>query len=315
MNIPLFDAHCDTAQQLVLRGYGLYENGGHTDLKRGLEYSPYAQFYALFAIDEKDMPVRFPHLSGKTATEIFELELSKMLSELNKNAGSTVLCKTAHEAEKAQEQGKAAAFLSIEGAELIGCDLKKLREMHALGVRALNFTWNNPNSLVYEKGLTDLGREFVKCCNELGVIIDVSHISDAAFWDVLKLTKDPIMASHSNSRTIWNNRRNLTDEQFRAIIHNDGVAGINFYAYFLGAKPGIDAIVRHIEHFLSLGGEKNIAIGSDFDGCDPLAEEICGIEDIKRVYNTLLRLNYSESLVKDIFYNNLRRVVKRVCDT
>jgi membrane dipeptidase len=163
-----------------------------------------------------------------------------------------------------------AAFISIEGAELFGCDLNRLDDFYARGVRALNLCWNHLNALCSEKGLTELGERFVTRCNELGIIIDVSHLRDEAFWDVIRLTTAPVMASHSNSRVICPHKRNLTDEQFKAIIKCRGVAGINMYAHFLGENPDVNTVIRHIEHFLSLGGAENIALGCDFDGCDTL---------------------------------------------
>jgi len=315
MNIPLFDAHCDTAFQMALKGYGLFENPGHTDLRRGLRYAPYAQFFALFAMNEADMPVRFSHISGITAADLFELELKILLSEIEKHSDFVSLCQTAGDAENAAKCGKAAAFLSIEGAELIDCDVSKLERMHLIGVRALNLTWNNPNALVCETGLTGLGREFVRRCNELSVIIDVSHLSDEAFWDVIDLTVSPVIASHSNSRALCGHRRNLTNEQFRAICHTGGVAGINLYAGFLGENPTVETVIEHIEQFLFLGGEKNIAIGGDLDGCDSLPNGMSGIEDIEMIYKELLRRNYPAELIDDIFYANLMRVVGEVCAT
>ncbi len=314
MKIPLFDAHCDTAFKMALGEYGLYENPGHTDLKRGLEYAPYAQFFALFAVDGGKIPFGPHRFMDKTAEEIFDAELEFLLEEFKKNSARISLCTTVKEALDANAQGRAAAFLSIEGAELIGCDISRLREMHRLGVRAMNLTWNNPNALVCPSGLTELGRSFVSCCNELGIIIDVSHLPDEAFWEAIELSEDPVMASHSNSRAVCAHRRNLTDEQFLSVIRKRGVAGINLYAEFLGENPDMGTVIGHIEHFLSLGGEKSVALGCDFDGCDRLPEGIVGIEDLKNVYNALLRKNYPEALIRDIFYYNLKRVVEEVCD-
>jgi len=315
MNIPLFDAHCDTAFQMVLRGYGLFENTGHTDLKRGLRYSPYAQFFALFAMDEAEMPERCGHLRGFRAEDLFELELKTLLTEFENRSDCIALCKTAGDARKALASGRAAAFLSIEGAELIGCSIDRLYEMKRLGLSSLTLSWNRPNALVADTGLSALGRDFVRACNELSIIIDVSHLSDRAFWDVIELSDSPVIASHSNSRALCPHGRNLTDEQFRAICESGGVAGINLYSNFLGENPTVDTVVSHIEHFLSLGGEKNIAIGSDFDGCDSLPEGIGGIEDIDKIYNELLRRAYPPELIRSIFFDNLMRVVGEVCVT
>ncbi len=299
MKMPLFDAHCDTAFKMLLKGYGLYENPGHTDLKRGMKYSPYAQFYALFAMDSSQIPVEYKNL----------------VDEFAAYSDKITLCRTAGDARAAAAANKTAAFLSIEGAELIGCEVSKLEAMYELGVRAINLTWNNPNKLICAEGLTDLGVSFVRRCGELGVIVDVSHLPDAAFWNVIDIALRPVMASHSNSRAVCAHRRNLTDEQFSAIIKNGGVAGINLYSDFLGREPTLITVIEHIEHFLSLGGEKNIALGCDFDGCDSLPDGINGIEDLEKIYNALLRLNYKETLVNNIFYYNLMRVVEEVCVT
>lgn len=314
MKIPLFDAHCDTAFRMILEGGELFENSLHTDLKRGLQYTPYAQFYALFAMDEEKMPISFHKLKGKSADEIFRLEFDLLFSELKKNTDWITICKNAKDAEMAHENGKAAAFISIEGAELFGCDIQRLEELYEHGVRALILCWNNLNALCCEKGLTELGERFVNRCNELGIIIDVSHLRDESFWDVIRLSKLPVIASHSNSRAICLHKRNLTDEQFQAIIKCRGVAGINMYEHFLGENPDINTIIRHIDHFLSLGGAENIAFGCDFDGCDTLCDGFNGIENMKNVYNALLRQNYPEKLLNDIFFNNLMRVVGEVCD-
>ena len=315
MNISLFDAHCDTAFKMALKRYGLLENFGHTDLKRGMNYSPYAQFYALFALDADAIPIEFPHIKGMTAAELFSAELEILMDEMGKYPDKIMLCKTAADAENAALQHKTAAFISIEGAELIGCDISKLEEMFERGVRAINLTWNNPNALVCAEGLTDLGVLFVRRCNELGIIIDVSHLKDAAFWNLIDIASMPLMASHSNSRAVFAHPRNITDEQFSAIVKNGGVAGINLFSDFLGEKPTVNTVVEHIEHFLSLGGEGHVSLGCDFDGCDRLPEGINGIEDITKIYNSLLRLNYKETLINDLFYNNLMRVVRKVCVT
>jgi membrane dipeptidase len=147
------------------------------------------------------------------------------------------------------------------------------------------------------------------------VIVDLSHISERAFWDTAEIAQKPVIAGHSNSASVFPHARNLTDDQFRFLVRCGGVAGINLYAGFLAHDAGIDDVVRHIEHFMSLDGEKTVALGGDFDGCDTLPRGINGIQDIPRLYETLLRLGYPEQVVKDIFYNNMMRVVQTVCVT
>jgi len=305
MSVPLFDCHCDTASLLVSKNYSLLNNTGHIDLNRASKYRPYAQFFAIF----NDMR------SGIDAERAFETKLSAFFKEIESSSDYISLCKSGDEAKIAAENGKIAAFLSIEGAEQIGCSVEKLRYYHSLGLRAVNITWNYENELSGscaenpKKGLSEKGRAFVKECCKIGVIPDVSHISERGFWDTIETSDKPVIASHSNSKKLCNHVRNLTDEQYLAIIKSGGVAGINLYTEFLGTNADIDTVFAHIEHFLSLGGEKNIAIGADFDGCDSLPKGINGIEDIHKIYERLLKANYSQILVDDIFYNNMFNLV------
>ena len=185
--------------------------------------------------------------------------------------------------------------------------------------KAVNLTWNYANALSGsnadrpEEGLTEKGRAFVRRCRELGVLPDMSHISEKAFWDVYELG-GVMFASHSNSKSVYCHRRNLTDEQFAAISETGGVAGLNLYAEFLGENATCDTVIAHAERFLSLGGEKAVAIGADLDGCDALPEGISGIQDMEKLYEAFLKKNYSESLLRDIFFNNLFNLIERTFD-
>ena len=156
-----------------------------------------------------------------------------------------------------------------------------------------------------------MGRQAVLVCNESNILIDVSHLSERGFWDVVELSKKPIIASHSDAKGVYNDRyhRNLSDKQFRAIILSGGVCGINLYPDFLaphGAR--ITDIIRHIEHFLSLGGQDHVGLGSDFDGIEKTPEGIKNVSDIAKLFNELSRLGYSDELLKKISYRNFMRV-------
>lgn len=309
--IDIFDGHCDTVLMCRLKGGGLAKNPYHVDLERAGEYRRYAQFFALFG-----QPEDFP---GLTFQEIFRSEYDLFSREMAANSGRIVQCRTAAEAEKAFDDGKTAAFLSVEGAELLDCSLARLEEAHALGVRAVNPTWNRPNVLSGTnaeetgRGLSGQGKAFVRRAEELGVLVDVSHLSDPGFWDVAELLTGPFFASHSNSRQVFSHPRNLTDSQFTAIIEHDGVAGFNLYADFVGAPPDLEAVAAHLDHWLDLGGEKNIALGGDLDGCTALAGGMAGLQDYERLYHFLLERGYGQALVQDLFFNNLMRVVSKVC--
>lgn len=309
--MDLFDGHCDTILKCYLEGGGLRRQTGHLDLERRQGKGRWAQFFATFGSPE-DMP-------GRSLWEVFLEEYALFRSEIDANADLVVFCRTGAEAEAAFAAGKTAAFLSAEGAELLDCDLDKLRLAHRMGVRIVNITWNHPNALSgtnaekQDRGLSEQGRAFVKTMGELGMLVDVSHLSDPGFWDVMEITERPVVATHSNSRSVFPHPRNLTDEQFTAIINTNGVAGLNMYAGFLGDDPDFDTVVSHLEHFLALGGENNVSIGGDWDGITSMPRGMNGIQDMEKLYEHLLRRNYSEALLEKVFYSNLMRVVNEVC--
>ena len=309
--MDLFDGHCDTILRCYLEGGGLRRQAGHLDLERRRGKGRWAQFFATFGSPE-DMP-------GRSLWEVFLEEYALFRSEVDANADLVVFCRTGAEARAAFAAGKTAAFLSAEGAELLDCDPDKLRLAHRMGVRAVNITWNHPNALSgtnaeeRDRGLSEQGRAFVKTMGELGMLVDVSHLSDPGFWDVMEVTDRPVVATHSNARAIFPHPRNLTDAQFTAIINTNGVAGLNMYAGFLGDDPDFDTVVSHLEHFLALGGENNVSMGGDWDGITRMPRGMSGIQDMEKLYEHLLRRNYSESLLEKVFYSNLMRVVNEVC--
>ena len=322
MKIKLFDGHSDTilrcydtGDPVYYNGGSMRENSGHIQLAEAhKKFESYAQFFAIFADTQTMMP-------GKSYEQMFREEYALFCREMERNSDIVVHCRTAEQAEMAFWGDRIAAFLSVEGAEILDCDLKRLDEAYQMGVRAVNITWNHANILSgtnveeTDRGLSGEGKAFVRRMFELGMLVDVSHLSDPGFWDVAKLAEEagkPFFASHSNSRNLWYHPRNLTDEQFKEIVRLGGVAGLNMCAEFLSAEPTVDTCVAHIEHFCELGGAKNISMGGDWDGCTP-PKEIRTVIDAEKIYERLLKRNYPEGLVQDIFYNNLMRVVREVC--
>ena len=322
MKLNLFDGHCDTILRCYEAGADYFNGGsmrrntGHVQLAQAHEgFGQYAQFFAIFA-DTQTMP-------GRNYAQMFRGEYDLFCREMEQNRDIVTHCTTGEQAEAAFREGKIAAFLSVEGSEILDCSLERLEEAYRLGVRAVNLTWNHANALSGttvdepDRGLSQQGRDFVAKMQELGMLVDVSHLSDPGFWDVVELSKaagKPFFASHSNSRALCPHTRNLTDEQFRAIVETGGVAGLNLCVNFLGENPTVDTAVDHIEHFCALGGEKHISMGGDWDGCET-PEEFRSILDVEKIYERLLQRNFPENLVRDIFYHNLMRVVKKVCTT
>lgn len=312
--MTVFDAHCDTIYQDWRQNSTLLRKNprGQLDLERARPFSHYAQFFALFA-----------DARGRSSEEmqmIFEQQHCIFCCEMEQNRETIRFCRSGSQVEAAFEEDKAAAFLSVEGAELLGCSLAGLERAWALGVRAVNLTWNRANRLSgsaieeRERGLSPEGKTFAQRMQELGMLVDVSHLSEPGFWDVIELAKKPILASHSNARAVWDHPRNLSDGQFVALFQNGGVVGLNFYTAFLGEAPDLDTVRAHIEHIWSLGGEEHLALGGDWDGCDALPRGMeNGIAGLSNLYEHLLKHNYRETLVKKLYYKNLMKVVGDVC--
>ena len=301
MSIPLFDCHCDTAVRVWLTGRSLRENSLHLDLMRLKKFSPAAQVFAVCTETLEDP-------QGKAAAVIRYFK-----EQIEMNSDIVKLCLNSHDIVSTMAGGKIAALLSVEGAEQID----DIEMAYALGVRVVHITWNFDNGLCGSvmgsgAGLSEKGRCFVKKAQELGVLLDTSHISQQGFWEVLEISRKPVIAGHSNTRALCPVPRNLSDEQFIALKNQGGGAGINLYPEFLGLDRDIDAVFAHIEHYMALGGEKAVFLGCDLDGIDEMPKGIHGVEDLGKIYEVLLRHNYPESLVRDVFINNIMNIMERV---
>ncbi len=316
MNIPVFDLHCDTALALIGKNFAgvgdLRKNSGHIDLDRAGTLAGYAQCFACFTSPWDHLP------DGMTPLDVFERELNAIQRGFNENADVIAQAFTADDVERNRRDGKMSGILTIEGTAGFGYDPELLGTLHQVGFRISTLTWNEKNPLagshVTGGGLTDLGRAYVKEAQRLGIIIDVSHISDEAFWDIMDITEKPIIASHSNSRAVWNSSRNLTDEMFTAICRTGGVAGLNEYTHFLGKDADLDTACDHIFHFLELDPSgKHIALGGDLDGCEALPKGFEGVQDYPKLARRLLDRGLKESTLLDIFWNNALGVMEQCC--
>lgn len=300
MNIPLFDCHCDTGAHAREHGEKLRRNRMQLDLERLSHYSPAGQVFAVCAADDA-APVKFADVS-----------IAFFLEQIKENSDIVKLCLNFRDILSAEKEGKIAALLSIEGAEQIS----DIDEAYGQGVRIVHMTWNHDNALCGAAmdsgaGLTQEGKSFVLRAQQLGIMLDMSHISERGFWDTLGISTRPVIAGHSNARAVCNVTRNLTDAQFTALVKQGGGAGINLYPEFLGLGRDIDAVFAHIEHFMSLGGERAVFLGCDLDGIEQMPKGISGVQDLGRIYEALLRHNYPERLARDIFRNNILRVMEK----
>ena len=314
MNFPVFDLHCDTALALlgetVNEAGSLRKNELHIDLERASSLGGYAQCFACFTTPAMEK------WHGVSPVVVFERELATIQREVDKNQDLISIVYSAEELEENQAAGKMSAVLTLEGTAGIGYDPELLTDIQAIGFRIASLGWNEKNPLtgshVTGGGLTDQGREFVKEAQRLGILIDVSHISDEGFWDMMKVTQAPIVATHSNSRSVWNNSRNLTDDMFRAIVETGGVAGYNACADFTGENPTVDTICDHIFHFMELDPTgKHIALGGDLDGVSKMPEGFNGVQSWPVLAQRLMERGLSEETVMDIYWNNVLGVMKR----
>ncbi|PZD93392.1 membrane dipeptidase [Paenibacillus sambharensis] len=193
------------------------------------------------------------------------------------------------------QAGRTGAVLAIEGADALQGDMALLRLLQRLGVRSLGLTWNHANWAAdgilepRSGGLTGRGRELVRLCNELGILVDVSHLSERSFWDTVDRTAKPVIASHSNVRTVCSHPRNLTDEQIKAIIMQGGLIGVTYVPWFVKHEGSVRTsdLLRHIDYICELGGEDNIMFGSDFDGIGQHIEDLAHPGDIPAFMNEL----------------------------
>ena len=305
-DIPYFDAHCDTVSACAHLGRSLRRNEGQLDLIRLRSFRKAAQFFAVFA-DSARLPEGGMYAECVRQKDFF-------FAQLAENRDIVLPCRTAAEIRAANDCGRVAAILSLEGGELLDCDPDRLETAAAWGVRCVNLTWNHRNALSGthcdrpDRGLTEQGRAFVRQAQRLGILIDVSHLSDAGFRDLIRVTEAPVVATHSDARAVCPHSRNLTDDMFRAIADTGGAAGLNLYADFIGGTE-MDDILRHIEHFLDLGGEKCLCLGGDLDGCETLAGGFAGVQDLARLWDALADRGYDRPLMEDIFFNNLLRLL------
>ena len=313
MNFPVFDLHCDTSLGLA----GIYaneparlrKNNMHIDLERASTLGGYAQCFGCFTTT--------PERPGRmTPADVFEREMTAVLREIEDNSDTIRLAYSAKDVEENRKQGIMSGILTIEGSAGFGFDPEMLENLYQIGFRITTLGWNEQNPLtgscVTGGGLTEQGRAFVREAQRVGMVVDVSHISDEGFWDIMNITDKPIIASHSNSRTLWPIPRNLTDEMYLAICKTGGTVGINLYSDFLGENANIDTVCNHIFHFLGLAGnDRHVSLGSDFDGMEALPVGIAGIEDYGKLADRLLERGLAEESVHHIFWDNALGVIDR----
>ena len=314
MRLPVFDLHCDTALALSERAEvytSLRSNHRHIDLTRAGELGGYAQCFAMFTTPD------FDQWFGKPVTEVFDTMLDNLEKELVLNADIISKAGTTAEIEANRAAGKMSAILTLEGPAGINFDAGRLEDLYNRGFRISTLGWNEKNILTGSHrtggGLTDAGREYVRECQRLGILVDVSHISDEAFWDIMDITQAPIVASHSNLRSVCDHSRNLTEDMYRAIVQTGGTAGINLFVPFVSdGKADLDAVCDHIFRMLELDGTgEHISLGGDLDGCEALPEGFEGVQSYNALAWRLLERGLDEKTIRNIYWNNTMGVMDR----
>lgn len=310
------DCHCDTLTELYNKNASLYENEQHFDIKRQIALGGGLQFCAIYVPTEV-----FRYQGGLRYTLCLLDKYNQEIKKLHENGIDVLQVRTAEDAGNVLKH-KAATLLAIEEGGAIDGSLEALRCLYELGVRAMTLTWSNRNDIadgINEEatgsGLTLFGKQVVAEMNRLGMLVDVSHISTAGFWSVIETSTKPIIATHSNAKSLCPHPRNLNDEQIKALAQNGGLAGITFAGQFLEEdwrNACIESVYKHIDYMLNLiGNDDHIGFGSDFDGISHPPYNIQGVQDYKPLIDYLSKY-YSDETINKITHQNVINLLQKV---
>ncbi len=297
--MKLFDLHCDTLYECYNKGFCLDVNPLHIDLTRGEHYAPWCQVFAAFMPDT---------IRGDSAWDHCRELLHHARAQAASLSDKLVLVTTCDDLKRAVDTNRCGGILAVEGGAALAGRVESVKELARLGVRVLTLTWNGTNELGHgclsdcAEGLTPFGKQAVRELERWGIVPDVSHLNEAGFWDVAACVEKPFIASHSVSCVAHDHPRNLTDAQFSEIARRGGVVGVNFCRDQLGEQT-FDGVRRHLEHFLSLGGETTVALGGDLDGTD-LPASWHGIAVYERLADELAKKGWKDRQLDRVFYQN-----------
>ncbi len=343
MTMQVFDGHNDVLLRLWLkkdsdpvRDFIDGDGKGHIDLPRMIKGGMAGGFFAIFVPPQAEDPHDDDDLNPPPASELprgFGLTIAVQMAALllriaAASEGRFKVCRTAAEIRQCLADGVIAAIMHIEGAECIDADLAALDVLHAAGLRSIGPVWSRPNIFGHGvpfrfpsspdtgEGLTAVGKDLVKACNRLKVMVDLSHITEKGFWDAAEVSTAPLVATHSNAHALSNSSRNLTDRQLKAIGETGGMVGLNFANGFLRADGswrspnGLDEMLRHLDHMISLAGEDHVGLGSDFDG----ARIPAAIGDAAGLPNLVAAMaghGFGETLMRKLSHENWVKVLER----
>ena len=343
--LPIIDGHNDALLALLRdprRPDSLLERGasGHLDLPRAQEGGFAGGFFAMFTPSGKSLGPRsrdvaapyelpFPPTPGMARAQRFTGALAaRLFRDERASAGRLKVVRDVTELGQCLEQGVVAAIFHVEGAELIDPGLDALEVLYQTGLRSLGLVWSRPNAFGHGvpfrfpstpdigPGLSDAGQALVRACNQLGVLIDLSHLNAQGFWDVARLSEAPLVATHSNAHALCPAARNLTDDQLRAIRASAGMVGVNFATSMLRADgrsdpdTPLEVMVRHFDHLIECLGEDQVGFGSDFDGTI-IPSAVGDASGLPRVVEALRAAGYDQALLEKLAFGNWLRVLER----
>ncbi len=310
--IKIIDAHCDSLLGVLNnnRKLGILSEEGQADFPRLISGGVKLQFFAMF-IESRFKPNQAV-LRALEGIEAFHRQVEEngdLICFVDSKKKLKMLF---------NKNNKMGALLAIEGGEALGGQLSMLGVLYRLGVRCLGLTWNQSNEIAdgvgvgsAHQGLTKFGRDVLEEMNELGMLIDLSHIAEKGYWDALKCSRKPVIVTHANCRSLCDHQRNLNDKQLRALAEQGGCLGITFVPQFIDeGTPSIEKIVDHIQYALRKMGEDHVGIGSDFDGMDFTVQ---GLEDAGKfpaLIKALKNRGFSEMVIEKVMGNNWLRILK-----
>ncbi|MBA2344441.1 MAG: membrane dipeptidase [Rubrobacter sp.] len=307
---------------------------GHLDLPRAKDGGFGGGFFAVW-IPSPKVPVSSrtpnglpPALDAAFALRQTMADAATLFRIEGLSEGKFRIVRTVAEIQRCMENEVMAAVLHLEGADAIDTDLDALHVLHRAGLRSLGPVWGRPNSFAegvavhFQRspdtgpGLTDAGRELVRACNELGIMIDVSHLNERGFWDVADLTDAPLVATHSNAYAMCASTRNLTDPQIDAIVASDGMIGLNFAVNFLredaarDANTPLEVMVRQIDYLVGRAGIDRVGFGSDFDGV-LIPNGIGDVSGLPKLMSALRDRGYDDQALSKLAHENWLRVLRK----
>ncbi|QFU17469.1 dipeptidase [Microvirga thermotolerans] len=345
--MPVFDGHNDVLLRLMRgkmqpeRAFLEGDNLGHLDWPRMKEGGFAGGFFAVYVPSEgggvdvdalmtrPQYDVPLPEPLRLEPSQQVTVHMAALLLRIERaSKGEVKVCRTAADIRECMKRGALAAILHIEGAEGIDPDLYMLDVLYQAGLRSLGPVWSRPNIFGHGvpfrypsspdtgPGLTDLGKELIRACNRLKIMLDLSHLNEKGFWDVAKLTDAPLVATHSNAHAICPHSRNLTDRQLAAIRESRGMVGVNFATSFIRAdgqrsdQTTLEEMIRHMDHLIEHVGVDGVGMGSDFDGAT-IPAEIGDARGLPRLVEAMRRHGYDEATLRKLCYENWIDVLER----